>query len=191
MIFLLFFLLIIVSTVFIEVKFYTEYMYPVISSINVIFIFWIGISGIRQPKLFVSKNSLAEKENIESNFNENSKNKSNTNKIHYKELTALMVDEKIFLEPNLSLADLSIKLKIPQRNLSELIREKSDKNFNQFVNYYRVEEAKKLILDASYDHLNMLGIAFESGFNSKATFYSVFKKQTSQTPTLFKNKNLV
>ena len=190
MVFLLFFILIIISTIFVEGKFYTDYMYPFISSVNVIFIFWIGISGLRQPKLFVSKNSITKKENIESSFNENSKNKSIINKTYYKKLIELMVGEKMFLEPNLSLADVSIKLKIPQRNLSELIREESDKNFNQFVNYYRVEEAKKLLLDSSNNHLNMLGIAFDSGFSSKATFYSVFKKHTSKTPTSFKNNNL-
>ncbi len=190
MVFLLFFILIIISTIFVEGKFYTDYMYPFISSVNVIFIFWIGISGLRQPKLFVSKNSITKKENIESSFNENSKNKSIINKTYYKKLIELMVGEKMFLEPNLSLADVSIKLKIPQRNLSELIREESDKNFNQFVNYYRVEEAKKLLLDSSNNHLNMLGIAFDSGFSSKATFYSVFKKHTSKTPKSFKNNNL-
>ena len=190
MVFLLFFLVIVISTIFLEGKFYNNYIYLAISTINVIFIFWVGISGIRQIKLFISKNSSVKKKHIESDFNEIPNDKSTLNKTQYKALTTLMIDEKLFLEPNLSLADVSLKLKITQRNLSELIRDESDKNFNQFVNHYRVEEAKKLLLDTSNDHLNMLGIAFDSGFSSKATFYSVFKKHTSHTPTSFKNSAL-
>jgi AraC-like DNA-binding protein len=190
MVFLLFFLVIVISTIFLEGKFYNNYIYLAISTINVIFIFWVGISGIRQIKLFISKNSSVKKKHIESDFNEIPNDKSTLNKTQYKALTTLMIDENLFLEPNLSLADVSLKLKITQRNLSELIRDESDKNFNQFVNHYRVEEAKKLLLDTSNDHLNMLGIAFDSGFSSKATFYSVFKKHTSHTPTSFKNSAL-
>ncbi|MDO6601003.1 helix-turn-helix transcriptional regulator [Tenacibaculum sp. 1_MG-2023] len=186
--FLFSFLIIILSSLFLEGTFYDDYIYPTISIVNVVFIFWIGISGIKQSKLFVSKIvSIKKIDHQQSDVNNRLKT---NNKDHYEKLITLMDDENLFLEPNLSLADVSLKLKITQRNLSELIRDESDKNFNQFVNHYRVEEAKKLLLDTSNDHLNMLGIAFDSGFSSKATFYSVFKKHTLQTPKLFKNNTL-
>ncbi|WP_178984719.1 helix-turn-helix domain-containing protein [Winogradskyella helgolandensis] len=189
--FLFTFLIIILSSLFLEGIFYDDYIYPAISIINVVFIFWIGISGIKQSKLFVTKIASIKKiDHQQSDVNETNNRLKTNNKDHYEKLIALMDDEKLFLEPNLSLADVSLKLKITQRNLSELIRDESDKNFNQFVNHYRVEEAKKLLLDTSNNHLNMLGIAFDSGFSSKATFYSVFKKHTSLTPTLFKNNIL-
>lgn len=189
MIFMIIILSFIIFSLFLSNKFYTEFLYTFISSINVIFIFWVGISGIRQPKLFVSHNLTNKQKEIKNKLNKVSGNKPDISYI-YEKLTELMVDEKLFLEPNLSLADVAIKLQIPQRNLSELIREKSGKNFNKFINHYRIEEAKKLLLDTSNNHLNMLGIAFDSGFSSKATFYSVFKKHTLQTPTSFKNNKL-
>ena len=189
--FLFSFLIIMLSSLFLEGTFYDNYIYPAISIINVVFIFWIGISGIKQSKLFVYKIASIKKiDHQQSDVNETNNRLKTNNKDHYEKLITLMDDEKLFLEPNLSLADVSLKLKITQRNLSELIRDESDKNFNQFVNHYRVEEAKKLLLDTSNDHLNMLGIAFDSGFSSKATFYSVFKKHTSHTPKSFKDKIL-
>jgi AraC-like DNA-binding protein len=189
--FLFSFLIIMLSLFFLEGTFYDNYIYPAISTINVVFIFWIGISGIKQSKLFVSKIASIKKiDHQQSDVNETNNRLKTNNKDHYEKLITLMDEEKLFLEPNLSLVDVSLKLKITQRNLSELIRDESDKNFNQFVNHYRVEEAKKLLLDTSNDHLNMLGIAFDAGFSSKATFYSVFKKHTSHTPTSFKDSVL-
>jgi len=187
-IFLIFFISFIFSSIFVESKFYSEYIYPIMSAINVMFIFWIGISGIRQAKLFDSLDVSSE--NIETNLNNSVPVKTELINAHYSKLIELMSKEKFFLEPNISLADVAKKLEISQRNLSELIRENSNKNFNQFINYYRVEEAKKLLKDSSNNNLNMLGIAYDSGFNSKASFYSVFKKLSSVTPTEFKNNKL-
>ncbi|WP_299835254.1 helix-turn-helix domain-containing protein [uncultured Tenacibaculum sp.] len=187
-IFLVSFLFVIVITLFLSGETYSNYIYPTISSINVIFIFLVGISGLRQASLFETKDLIID-EKIEKT-NDNTTHTLSPYEGYYEKLTGLMINEKLFLEPNLSLADVASKLNIPQRRLSELIRNESNKNFNQFVNSYRVEKAKKLLLDSSNDHLNMLGIAFDSGFSSKATFYSVFKKFTSQTPNSFKNKIL-
>jgi len=186
--FLLLFISFMFSSLFIDNDFYTVYIYPIMSTINVMFIFWIGISGIRQVKLFDSQN-LSTK-NITMGLNKSAFVKTELIDKQYSRLTELMDKEKFFLVPNISLADLSRKLEMPQRSLSELIRENSKKNFNQFINHYRVEEAKKLLSDSSNNNLNMLGIAYDSGFNSKASFYSVFKKTTSLTPTEFKNRKL-
>jgi len=176
------------SEIFISDEYYEEHIYTIISAINVIFIFWIGISGIRQPKLFDSQN-LSNK-NIAINLTNSSLTKTELINKEYSKLIELMSKEKLFLEPNISLADVSKKTEISQRNLSKLIRKNSNTNFNQFINNYRVEEAKKLLKDSSNNNLNMLGIAHSAGFNSKASFYSVFKKRTSLTPTEFKNSKL-
>ncbi|WP_449397875.1 helix-turn-helix domain-containing protein [Chryseobacterium wanjuense] len=60
------------------------------------------------------------------------------------------------------------------------------KNFFQYVNEYRIEHAKKLLKDNSKNKLSILGIAYESGFNSKTSFNTTFKKLTNQTPSEFK-----
>ena len=62
----------------------------------------------------------------------------------------------------------------------------SSYNFNQFINKYRVEAAQSMLCDPNFDHLNMLGIAHEVGFNSKATFFSAFKKIAGVSPGVYK-----
>ncbi len=174
--------------IFQEDLFFETYTYPILSAINVIFIFWIGISGLRQSKVIGSKD---EPSNEDSEIVPIDNSKDAINEMQDKDfqrLTHLMIEEAYYKEPNLSLADLAKTLQLPQRKLSQLIRANTDQNFNQFVNYYRVEEAKKLLKDASYNNLSMLGIAYDAGFNSKASFFSVFKKFTAVTPNAFKNQ---
>lgn len=165
--------------IFQEEKFFEDYTYPILSSINVIFIFWIGISGLKQSKISVAKSEM------ELPLEENTISKE-TASVESKQLIALMETDKLYKESDLSLSDVAKAIGIPQRNLSQLIKQHTNKNFNQFVNYYRVEEAKRLLKDPNYDNLNMLGIAFESGFSSKATFYAVFKQFAGKTPNAYK-----
>ena len=71
--------------------------------------------------------------------------------------------------------------------INELYRD----NFYNFINKYRVEEAKILLLSEKYNQLNILGIAYESGFNSKTTFNTTFKKHTGFSPTDFVKTNRI
>lgn len=167
----------------------TIYSNSFFSFVNVIFIFWLGITGIKQKAIF-EKSTEVHTETVVKIEDKPTVVNDDLHTKNYNRLIKLMEEDKFFLNPNISLADVSRELKISQRNLSELIHKESQTNFSQFVNYYRVEEAKKLLIDAKNDNLNMLGIAYDSGFNSKASFYSVFKKFTSQTPNNFKNSNL-
>ena len=70
--------------------------------------------------------------------------------------------------------------------LSYIINNGFDENFYQFINRFRIEEAKKLILNPNMNHLSLLGIGFEVGFNSKSVFNTTFKKNTGKTPSEFK-----
>lgn len=91
--------------------------------------------------------------------------------------------EKPYLDPDLNLITLSRKLKMSRSQLSEVINDGFGKNFNDFVNAYRVEAVKQMLKDGKQDQLSLLGIALECGFNSKATFNRVFKKLTQTSPT--------
>ncbi|TEB41605.1 AraC family transcriptional regulator, partial [Flavobacterium circumlabens] len=68
---------------------------------------------------------------------------------------------------------------------SFVINELYGDNFYNFINKYRIEKAKSLLLSEKYNQLNILGIAYESGFNSKTTFNTTFKKNTGFSPTEF------
>jgi len=98
-------------------------------------------------------------------------------------LLDLMESEKPYLEPELSLADLARKLKIAPPLLSQVINTAFEKNFNDFINAYRVEDFKNRLGNADVRHLTLLGVAFDCGFNSKATFNRAFRKHTGQSPS--------
>ena len=97
-------------------------------------------------------------------------------------LKQLMQGQQLYRNPNLSLISLSAELGIPPYQLTQLLNDHFQQNFNDFVNTYRVEEAIRLSRDPAYAHLSLLGIAFEAGFNSKATFNRAVKKATGKTP---------
>lgn len=105
------------------------------------------------------------------------------------ELLVLMEKEKPFLDSEISLIKLAEKLNISAHQLSYVINKGFDENFFQFINGYRIKEAQKLILDPKMNHLSLLGIGFEVGFNSKTVFNTTFKKVTGKTPSEFKKSS--
>ena len=98
-------------------------------------------------------------------------------------VTDLMDVDKAFLDPELNLSDLAKMAKMTRGQLSEIINSGFGKNFNDFVNEYRVEAFKSMLKEDKHQQLSLLGIAQECGFNSKATFNRVFKKLTNYSPT--------
>lgn len=104
-------------------------------------------------------------------------------------LLALMEKEKIYLDADLTLKKLSERLMIHYNHLSQIINEKLKYSFNDFVNRYRIEEAKKKLADPKEGKKTVLEIAYDTGFYSKSVFNTAFKKFTGMTPSQFKKKN--
>jgi AraC-like DNA-binding protein len=101
-------------------------------------------------------------------------------------LMTLMESEKVYLDEALNLPKLADKMDISTHDMSYLLNDGFGQSFFQFVNNYRVEEAKRLLMSEKHGHFNMLGIAYASGFSSKTTFNTTFKKLTQQSPSDFK-----
>ncbi len=97
-----------------------------------------------------------------------------------------MTTEKYYLDPQLNLKSFASNLKLPPRTVSEHINHGLNCSFIDFVNRHRVEEVKERLLTADMELYSILGIALESGFNSKATFHRVFKQFTGSSPGAFK-----
>jgi AraC-like DNA-binding protein len=101
------------------------------------------------------------------------------------ELLQFMQTQRPYLQNDLTLTELSARLGWPRHQLSQIINDQLGVNFYDFINGYRVEAAQSLLLDPGAVHLTVLAVAEEAGFNSKATFNSVFKKITGLTPSEF------
>jgi len=101
----------------------------------------------------------------------------------------LMEKDKLYQEPELTLQALSDKLGIQSYQASQAIYDGLKKNFYDLVNGYRVEEAKRLLLDPKNSKYTILSVGFEAGFNSKTTFHTIFKKLTGLTPTEYRDRN--
>ena len=101
-------------------------------------------------------------------------------------LIALMENEKPYLDTQLNLFKLAELHGSTVHELSSLINKGFNENFNQFINRYRVEESKKLLVSEQHQNLSMLGIAYEAGFNSKTVFNATFKKMVGKTPTEYR-----
>jgi AraC-like DNA-binding protein len=96
-----------------------------------------------------------------------------------------MEKEKMYLDNDLNLPTIAEKLCISIHEASFLINETVGDNFYNFINKYRIEEAKRLLASTKIEQLNILGIAFASGFNSKTTFNTTFKRIVGISPSQY------
>ncbi|MFT7234386.1 MAG: adenylate cyclase [Cyclobacteriaceae bacterium] len=105
--------------------------------------------------------------------------------IYRKQLLHFMTDETPYLNPDISLRSLASMINMQPNQLSWLLNVSLGKNFNEFINRYRVETFKTLAKDPANDNITVLGLAYNSGFNSKTVFNTYFKKETGLTPKEF------
>jgi AraC-like DNA-binding protein len=154
-----------------------------------VFILLIGYFGLRQKEIFYSAVEYDMANSPEKvKYAGTGLNVENARQIAEK-LKAFIKTEKPFLNPDLSLPQLADMLDIPVHQLSQVINSVFNQNYFEFINAYRVEEVKEKICDPAFAHLSILGMAFESGFNSKSAFNRIFKKQTGKTPTQYRNES--
>ena len=103
-------------------------------------------------------------------------------------LDEYMLGDKPYLDPDLRIDDVARALNIKRHHLTQIINERYNKNFFMYVNEFRIRDAQKLMSDRSNDESTILRIAYDTGFNSKATFNRLFKAITGVTPSEYRNK---
>ena len=145
------------------------------------FLFFNGMvyAGLKRPEMFHHtekyRNSVLKQEDKDTLL---------------RRLLDTMETGKLYLDPSVTLTSIAQQLKVAPCSLSQVINESCGQNFRDFINSYRIEESKRLLLQPD-QHLNILGIALDAGFNSKSVFNAVFKKQTGLTPKEYRGRTIM
>ncbi|WP_394204048.1 helix-turn-helix domain-containing protein [Shewanella waksmanii] len=105
-------------------------------------------------------------------------------------IKSYMVEHKPYLNPLLTIDSLATQLHLSPRTLSQIINRHFQQNFFEFINQYRISESQRLLSDPDLKHINIIDIMDKSGFNSKATFNTLFKKRLGLTPSQFRKQQL-
>lgn len=159
--------------------------------------FYIGLSGYANSvqtsipfKPSVFEPQAIETENTEMIFTETEPKKNDPKELEdvlnwKSKIETLLTEEKLYENPELTLAELAKKLQTNASVISKAINQGFEMNFNDLINHYRVEAVKKMLEQDAHKKSTLLGIAYDCGFNSKATFNRAFKKNTGLSPKDF------
>jgi AraC-like DNA-binding protein len=150
-------------------------------SFSTLYVLYIGYFGIKQGRIFsdgVVVDTTPTEESIQPDL---SKQKALPDLVS--RLTEVMEHQRPWLEPELTISRLSNLLNVKPEALSEVLNRYMNQNFFDYVNRYRIDDFKIRFMDKSNQHLSIIGMAYECGFNSKAAFYRAFNKFEGMTPT--------
>jgi AraC-like DNA-binding protein len=152
--------------------------YYVIEIALVIFIYWIGYAGYHRSRVIY--------------ISQQKKTKSYSHQLEADEikqcvaaLNMAMKKDKLYLDPELNVNGLAAHIGVRPKMLSAVLNQVLEKGFSEYVNSWRVEAVKQMILDPGKQHLTITGMAFDCGFNSQPTFQRAFKSITGHTPSDF------
>jgi|WetSurSiteA1Bulk_404760.scaffolds.fasta_scaffold01830_1 AraC-like DNA-binding protein len=154
-----------------------------------IFIILLGYFGFRQTSIFIPLHLqdtrmlvMATGKGGSNAVQKGKPNEEMTDR-DYQELLKVMQSVKPFTDPDLNLYSLAGLLGITENRLSYVINSRSERNFFEFINNYRVELVISKMKNGEHLRSTLLGLAFDSGFNSKASFNRAFKRYTGSTPS--------
>lgn len=146
-----------------------------------VLLFWIGYFVILHASWFDIVEIKEQKKE-----NDSSGKLSSKTEVYHQQLLDLMKDQRLYEQSDLTLESLAEQLQISSGYLSQIINEKEEKNFFEFVNRYRIESVKERLADPDFENYTIMGIALECGFQSKSTFNATFKKYTGSTPSAYR-----
>jgi AraC-like DNA-binding protein len=142
--------------------------------------YWLGFAGYLKPEIIrIISPAVPTKAAVGIDFTPEETEE------YARRLQQAMEVRLLYLDPALSLASLSAQVGLPPKTVSAVLNQHLQKSFNEFVNAFRVEEVKKRLREPAHRHLTISGIAFDSGFNSVATFQRTFRQVTGMSPKQF------
>ncbi|MBT8387146.1 MAG: helix-turn-helix transcriptional regulator [Ignavibacteria bacterium] len=147
-------------------------------------IYWLGYFGIYKYGILVDRKKIRRHsfKTLEIASSVHDKNK------HVAALENLLLKEKKYLDPQLSLETVAENLNLSKSHLSRIISSELDTSFTDYINSFRIAEAKNYLINPEFSNYTIVAIGLEAGFNSKSSFFEVFKKATGMTPSVFKKK---
>lgn len=157
--------------------------YPMWIGISIL-VYWIGYVGLNKS-MQLQKRIELRKKRIQNIKLTEAKVVHEPSKSFYK-LEQEFLKTKMYLNPNLGLGDVSEALHLSEGYVSRIINKNANLNFNDYINSLRIKDAKRLLMHKAYNNYTVSAIGLESGFNSKSSFYTAFKKFTGKTPSEYK-----
>ena len=164
-------------------------------------IHWTAYIGIYKYKLAKNKDAISHFLNndlavlppnlqmVQNNTPQEYKESITADNLYFQKLELLCKNEHIYTDSTLNREKVAEKLGISAGYVSQIINTITGDNFAHYINQYRVEAVKEMILSSEYENYTLLTMGLESGFTSKTTFYNAFKKVTGQTPNEYKNSS--
>jgi len=163
-------------------------MYLVFVSLMINFLFAILIfyKALQHPEILAGITEIEKPPKYEQS------RLTETEKTEYlQKINSYFETQKPYLNPELKITEVAKQLNVSVKYLSQVINESLGKNFYDFINSYRIEEAKRQLINEIDSKKTVLEVLYESGFNSKSAFNSAFKKHTGFTPTEFRKQPLI
>lgn len=165
-------------------------------------IYWFSYTALTKPSVFsVIKGNTQSKENPAFvlpvlkvykptvKYANSALNSEDVNTIITR-LEKLMQTEQLYLQPGVTINQLADALKCSRHHLSQVLNDKLQQSYYDYINGLRIEEAKRLLIDPQLEQIKIASIAYDAGFNSLSTFNDVFKKYTGKTPSDYRKETL-
>jgi AraC-like DNA-binding protein len=146
-----------------------------------VYVLFLGFFGLKQKNVFITVPYAAELKKAEKQI-------PKEESAFIENFLMFMKNERPFLDPELNISKLSKLLSVKTEYLSEILNTHLHQTFFDFINKYRIEEFKKQYSDEKNKNFSIVGIAYNCGFNSKASFYRAFKKFEKTTPSGYLRK---
>lgn len=146
-------------------------------------IYWIAYVGVFKSHILTERTEIRNKEYP--TISKEIQNKSFSLEL-FSKINSFIIEEKNYLNPNISLNFLAAKFDKKTSYISNVISKNIDSSFTDYINTFRVTRAKELLRNPDYNKYTIIAIGLESGFKSKSNFYTVFKKHTDLTPLEYK-----
>jgi AraC-like DNA-binding protein len=158
------------------------------NSFATIYVLFLGYFGIRQGSIFMNRAGETGEPGGKPTPDESGSAVITTDDAFIKTLFKMMEENQPYLDPDITISRLSELLNVKTEFLSEVLNSRLNRNFFDFINKYRVGEFKNQCISKANSHLSIMGIAYNCGFNSKASFYRAFRKFEGMSPTAYIEK---